>query len=225
MNFSNISTNFGITSENNYSEIISTLVTFSNNNTKIKLISSDTNGVIYGNAFVLGKLLIQFSVNDASNVGMSDNTTKQFVYFPYKYSKQPYTMFLNGMNLSNNVDTYLRSYNESYFSYTTNTVSYLNFMVVGPLPDTPFPSSISDNTYSAEGADSVVWNTTAGSPTLTVTYDLSNNRIPYNLLIYRPCQTLTYRVIGGGGGGGSGANGVDGKGNGAGGGLAIAGRR
>ena len=108
--------------------------------TNIKLISSDSTGVFYGNAFVLGQLLIQFSMKDttcnANDILLT--TDEQIVYFPYSYSSTPYTMFLNGFNGNNVTDTQLINYNNSYFSYTTNQSSYLNFMVIGPLPD-PFP--------------------------------------------------------------------------------------
>ena len=55
------------------------LLPMSNNN-KIKLISSDPSGVIFGNAFVLGQLLIQFSMKDTSVDAMSSTENKLYIF-------------------------------------------------------------------------------------------------------------------------------------------------
>ena len=106
MKFSNIRTNFsGGGGTPPFNDILSTIVTDSNNNTNIKLISSDSTGVFYGNAFVLGQLLIQFSMKDTTNTNTTQETDEQIIYFPYNYSTTPYTMFLNGFNGNNVTDT------------------------------------------------------------------------------------------------------------------------
>ncbi len=203
MNFSNITTNFNLVSNPSFYDILSTIVTDGTSN-KIQLISSDPNGVFYGNAFVLGQLLIQFSVSDTS-ANSTSSVLEQIIYFPYSYSATPYTMFLNGLNNSN---TQLMSYNKSYFSYTTNLNSQLNFMAIGPLPVFPFPSSINMNeTYDVtEGG--VTWNISSnGTTTMTATY--TTNITGALLSIYRPYKSIEYTIIGGGGGGGGGSGGVN----------------
>ena len=83
MKFSNIRTNFsGGGGTPPFNDILSTIVTDSNNNTNIKLISSDSTGVFYGNAFVLGQLLIQFSITDTS-VNSTSSVNEQVIFFPY----------------------------------------------------------------------------------------------------------------------------------------------
>lgn len=219
MNLSNITTNFNLGSNSPFYDILSTIVTDSSNN-KITLISSDPSGVFYGNAFVLGQLLIQFSIKNTS-YGTSSGA-EQVIFFPYGYSATPYTMFLNGFNQAGVITTQLINYSKTNFVYTTNLNSYLNFMVIGPLPDTPFPSSINmTQTYDADGADDVTWQISSnGTPTMTVTYGASPTT--QYLYIYRPCQSIQYKITGssGGGGGGSKGNANNAPGTGGGGGGA-----
>ena len=117
MNFSNISTNFN-GSNSSFYDILSTIGTDGSSSNKIKLSSSDPSGVIFGNTFVLGQLLIQFSMKNTSVDAMS-STVEQIIYFPYSYSATPYTMFLNGIvnNSSASSSQYsnLMSYNNSSF--------------------------------------------------------------------------------------------------------------
>ena len=237
MNFSNIMTNFnGGVGTPLFDDILSKIVT-DGSSTNIKLISSDSKGVFYGNAFVLGQLLIQFSMKDTTNTNPNtdtdtEETDEQIIYFPYNYSTTPYTMFLNGFNQSDVTATQLINYNNSYFSYTTNQSSYLNFMVIGPLPTTTptLPASIimdvpydvnayDDNNGLIDGVKgAVAWDINPnGTITMKVTYEYDSNN-KYRLTIYRPVESIICTVIGGGGGGGGGAAGKNHSNTGAGGG-------
>ena len=191
MNFSNITTNFN-GSNSSFYDILSTIVTDGSSN-KIQLISSDPSGVIFGNAFVFGQLLIQFSMKDTSVDAMS-STVEQIVYFPYSYSATPYTMYLTGQNVSYEENSILNSYSSSYFIYTNiYSGSYLNFMAIGPLPETPFQSSINNinNTYDVTGGV-VTWNIDSnGTTTMTVTYTTLSSS---SLSIYRPWKYIEYTI-------------------------------
>ena len=217
INFSNIETKFNINNGANY-DIISTMVGNSGNSNKIKLISSDPQGVFYGNAFVLGQLLIQFSIADltASETSSSD---QQIIYFPYNYDSI-YTVYLTQINVNiSGSNQVLNSYNARSFNYTMGGGSSLNFLAIGPLPTTSLPPIVNMNyTYNA-GSGIVSWNITNNNTTMTVTYNVVGQQ---TLIIYRPYQSINYSLLGASGGGGSGetgnANNYPGAGGGGGGG-------